>query len=60
MRKPTIKINLLEGDEWGLKIYNEICDYAADYISEKTECCHFGYKIEINIVATNIEYDIDD
>jgi len=55
----TIEVNL-NTDEWGDSIFNDICDYASEFITDTTGFCHNGFEIEIKIVASHIKWDVDE
>lgn len=56
-----IEIELLaDGDEEGNDLYSAICEYASDYITDKTGFCHRGFEIEVKITASKILYDTDE
>ena len=47
------------GNSEGKDLYNAICEFASDYITEKTGFCHEGFDIDIEITASNILYDTE-
>lgn len=38
-------------------LYEQICDYVSDFLSEKTGFCHDGFKLDIKIKASKIKWD---
>ena len=41
-------------------MYEELCDFVSDYISERTGFLHNGFQIDVKITASNIMYDTDE
>lgn len=41
-------------------MYEELCDFVSDYISELTGFLHYGFEIDVKITARNIMFDTDE
>lgn len=49
----------LSGD-YGDDLFDQICEYTSDFISEKMGFCHEGFDIDIQITASNIKWDMSE
>ena len=53
---PT-EMNVPLSGDYGDDLYKQICEYASDFLSEKTGFCHKGFEIDIQIKASKIQWD---
>lgn len=52
-----LKVSLAELMDTDPALYEEICDFASEYISDQTGFCHNGFTLDGKIEISEIKYD---